>query len=334
MPILATKGAASAQGFGFGGGVGFISATGGTVTECGDYKIHTFTGPGSFVVSKGKGTVDYLVVAGGGGGGGCNRAGGGGAGGYRESKSPTAPWTASPLATSTGIDVVANTYPITVGNGGAGSPGPARSCSTNGSDSVFSTITSTGGGRGVGNEGNPPAPSAGSGGSGGGGGVNGEVTQSGGSGNNPPTSPPQGNRGANGGVGSQAADSGRQPGSPNNNRGGPGGGATQAGVQGPPSACSGGGRGGDGTGTAINPSPTVGTPGPSPLRFYAGGGGGATSYAGPNAPGGDGGGGNGGSPSFSGTDGTINTGGGGAGDVTGTGKAGGSGIIILRYKYK
>src|SRR6056300_620709 len=32
-------------------GAEFISATGGTVTESGDYKIHTFTGDGCFVVS-------------------------------------------------------------------------------------------------------------------------------------------------------------------------------------------------------------------------------------------------------------------------------------------
>ena len=51
------------------------SATGGTITTCGDFKIHTFTGPGTFTVSlsgnaAGSNTVDYLVVAGGGGGGG------------------------------------------------------------------------------------------------------------------------------------------------------------------------------------------------------------------------------------------------------------------------
>ena len=28
----------------------FITATGGTITTCGDYKIHTFTGPGTFTV--------------------------------------------------------------------------------------------------------------------------------------------------------------------------------------------------------------------------------------------------------------------------------------------
>ncbi len=56
-----------------------ITATGGTITTSGDFKIHTFTGDGNFVVSKagngasvptgGPAVVDYLVVAGGGGGG-------------------------------------------------------------------------------------------------------------------------------------------------------------------------------------------------------------------------------------------------------------------------
>src|SRR5210317_1354950 len=52
----------------------YITATGGTITESGDFKIHTFTGDGNFVVScagnpTGSTAVDYLVVAGGGGGG-------------------------------------------------------------------------------------------------------------------------------------------------------------------------------------------------------------------------------------------------------------------------
>src|SRR6056300_960041 len=57
-------------------GAEFIAATGGTVTESSDYKIHTFTGDGCFVVASignpagGGSAVDYLVVAGGGGGGG------------------------------------------------------------------------------------------------------------------------------------------------------------------------------------------------------------------------------------------------------------------------
>src|SRR6056300_665406 len=73
-------------------GAEFISATGGTVTTSGDFKIHTFTGDGCFVVSSvgnligGGSDVDYLVVAGGGGGGWANGGGGGGgAGGLRYS---------------------------------------------------------------------------------------------------------------------------------------------------------------------------------------------------------------------------------------------------------
>src|SRR6056300_685441 len=54
----------------------YITATGGTVTTSGDFKIHTFTGDGCFVVSQvgagaGPSEVDYLVVGGGGAGGAC-----------------------------------------------------------------------------------------------------------------------------------------------------------------------------------------------------------------------------------------------------------------------
>ena len=73
-------------------GPSFTSATGGTITTSGDFKIHTFTGDGCFVVSQignspvvptgGPVNVDYLTVAGGGGGG-LGQGGGGGAGGYR-----------------------------------------------------------------------------------------------------------------------------------------------------------------------------------------------------------------------------------------------------------
>src|SRR6056300_131868 len=73
-------------------GAQYVTATGGTITTSGDYKIHTFTGDGCFVVSSvgnpaGSDSVDYLVVAGGGSGGSGagNSGGGGGAGGYRES---------------------------------------------------------------------------------------------------------------------------------------------------------------------------------------------------------------------------------------------------------
>ena len=74
-------------------GASFVAATGGTVATCGNFKIHTFTGPGTFCVScagntAGSNTVSYMVIAGGGGGGGVAAVniggGGGGAGGYRE----------------------------------------------------------------------------------------------------------------------------------------------------------------------------------------------------------------------------------------------------------
>ena len=64
-------------------GAAFVAATGGTITCSGDFKIHTFTGPGTFTVTcagnaAGSNTVDYLVVAGGGSGGAANGGGGGG----------------------------------------------------------------------------------------------------------------------------------------------------------------------------------------------------------------------------------------------------------------
>ena len=69
-------------------GQSFVTATGGTITTCGNFKIHTFTGSGCFAVSNagnafGSNTVDYLVVAAGGGGAvGEWGGGGGGAGVY------------------------------------------------------------------------------------------------------------------------------------------------------------------------------------------------------------------------------------------------------------
>ena len=53
----------------------FITATGGTITTvCTNFKVHTFTGPGTFCVScagnsAGSNEVSYMVIAGGGAGG-------------------------------------------------------------------------------------------------------------------------------------------------------------------------------------------------------------------------------------------------------------------------
>jgi hypothetical protein len=122
----------------------FVTATGGTITCSGDYKIHTFTGPGTFTVTcagnpLGSSLVDYLVVAGAGGAAG-DIGGGGGAGGFRLSNSTCmpAPLT-SPLASPSGLPVSIQGYPITVGGGGAGSPSgnAPTTASSPGSNTVF-----------------------------------------------------------------------------------------------------------------------------------------------------------------------------------------------------
>jgi len=298
----------------------YITATGGTVTESGDFKIHSFTGDGCFAVSQlgnpagGPSTVDYLVVAGGGSGGtgvsAIRAYGGGGAGGYRESKDSTvsSPHTASPLAATTGLTITATTYPVTVGGGGAPSPG-VNDYGRKGSDSIFSTITSTGGGAGGGPS--SPQPTDYAGGSGGGGGWNGVAATPGSPGNTPPVSPPQGNSGGNG----TGPDSGAA--------GGGGGGAGGAGSN---SSSTNGGPGGNGTTTSIDATPTT----------RAGGGGGAGRPGGSGGSGGPGGGGAGGITT--GTAGSANTGGGGGGTSQSSSGcqagAGGKGIVIIRYKFQ
>ena len=317
----------------------FISATGGTVTTDGNFKIHTFTGDDTFVVSSlgnaptvpsgGPSTVDYLVVAGGGGGG-YDRGGGGGAGGFRESKDSTvnSPHTASPLAASTGITVTATSYPITVGAGSGGGGGPSSNA-TAGSNSVFSTITSAGGAGGGIWVFNGTSGGSGSGASGTDGPPIDPPARSGGAGNTPPVSPPQGNNGGNGNSINQ------------NSGAGGGGGAGGVGSNGANNA---GGAGGAGVGTGINPSPTVGTPGPSPtIRYFAGGGGGGADLrnGGTGGLGGSGGGSAGGPAGGgpTGNAGVANTGGGGAGGVfsapfPGAPQAAGKGIVIIRYKFQ
>ena len=287
----------------------FISATGGTITQCGDFKIHTFTADGCFAVTTAptpaNNKVSYMVVAGGAGGG-ANHGGGGGAGGFREGKASGDPFTASPLVAPDGLPVSASTtYPITVGGGGANAaPGPTPSTTGGaGGNSIFSTITSNGGGGGGGS-----SAAAVSGGSGGGNG--GENPAGTGSGNTPPVSPPQGNNG--------------ESNPPTRGPSGGGGGATEAG--GTPGDM----NGGDGATTGINGSNTA----------FAGGGGGAKYPAGTsgNGTGGAGGGGAGnqGNPGTTGTNGTINTGGGGGGVYCGptVSGAGGSGIVVIRYKFQ
>jgi len=107
----------------------------------GNYRSHQFTnvGPNTFAVLK-AGRCDVLIVAGGGGAisGGTTAGGGGGGGGQ--------------VIHLQNYGLGVSTFSIIVGGGGM--------IAQNGSDSIFSTITATGGGQG----------NSGSGGSGGGGG--------------------------------------------------------------------------------------------------------------------------------------------------------------------
>jgi hypothetical protein len=321
----------------------FISATGGTILTCGDFKTHVFTGPGTFTVSNagnsgGSNSVEYMVVAGGGGsaaaGPNIYASGGGGGGGYRQNY---------PSPTTAGLPVTAQGYPITVGGGGSCGPTSSPFQGTSGSNSIFSTITSTGGGYGA--RGGPypvcsPAQFGASGGSGGGGGAgcNNCIGSPGGTGNTPPVSPPQGN---NGGKGSSSGPT----------AGGGGGGASVVGsniVYPNPTGTGAPGGGGSPIATAFfgPTSPSYGTTGPAPGRYFAGGGGGGGGYfsgAGTQGNAGFGGGGQGGGTTgpgpVSGTAGTANTGGGAGGTQNfpagqRSGNAGGSGIVAIRYKFQ
>jgi hypothetical protein len=299
-------------------GNNFVLATGGTITTVDtDYKVHTFTGPGTFTVTNagtplGSNTVDYMVVAGGGAGG-RDGAGGGGAGGYRESSGTASGcYTASPLgACVSALPVTATGYPITVGAGGTGAGSPVFT-GNSGSNSIFNTITSTGGGGG--GAGNTPPGAASAGGSGGGGGR--QNPGAGGAGNTPPVSPSQGFPGGNR----------RSPGC------GAGGGGGAAGVGGGGGSGCSGHIGGPGTTSSINATPTT---------RAGGGGGGATPSPNTAGAGGAGGGGAGaGGGVNTGNAATVNTGGGGGGGSAGGGSgpvdggAGGSGIVIIRYKFQ
>ena len=310
----------------------YVTASGGTETTSGNFKIHTFTSSGTFTVScagnsSGSNTVSYMVVAGGGGA----AKGGGGAGGYRESKSSFDSYTSFPGASSGGLSVSAQAYPVTVGAGGNGAPDGAQSSnSTGGAASVFSTVTSTGGGGGAGDNGGgggapggpsniPQAGQAGGGGSGGGG-SNGPLATGG------PTVAVPGPSG--GGETVQGfAGQGDFP-AHSNFSGGGGGGASEVG------GSNGAAQGGDGATTSINAS--------SVTRGGGGGAGGSSPGPSPSgAAGGSGGGGPGGNhPNGNGTAGTTNTGSGGGGGSQapggndGDGANGGSGIVIIRYKYQ
>ena len=247
----------------------YVTASGGTETTDGDYKIHTFTGDGTLTVTGtgnpgGGVNVDWLVIAGGGGTATGSPAGftngGGGAGGLVYQSCQTS------LSASPG------SYPIVIGGGGAG---VGHSADTNdGSNSTFNSLTGSGGGGGGSN--GPGSPDGNAGGSGGGG----------------STRPGPSGAGSSGGTGNQPA----QPGASGSaGFGTAGGGFSNVGSC-PGRGGGGGGSGGAGT-TASGSTAQTGGPGKaysisgSSVTYAAGGyGGGDTSPScGSTANSGDGG---------------------------------------------
>jgi len=234
--------------------------------------------------------AEYLVVAGGGGGAG-RHAGGGGAGGMRYGTLSLLP---------------GSTHTITVGLGGSGAASNEGSAiAYNGANSIFSSITSLGGGRG-GDNATVPAV----GGSGGGG--NGGANNTGATGTSG-----QGNGGGTGGGGYAGGGGGGAGSSGNSQVGGVA------------------GNGGNGLANSITGVSVT----------YAGGGGGGGWSGNNFGYGGTGGGGSGsgtngtdnsatqGVKARNGTDG-LGGGGGGGGIQTGPdggGGAGGSGVVIIAY---
>jgi len=253
--------------------------------------------------------VNFLVVAGGGGGN-ISNGGGGGAGGLRTSYATTGGGGSAEavLSLSTLTDIA-----VTVGPGASLSVSPNHQ---NGSNSIFSSITSTGGGAGGFRDPNVSASQGQDGGSGGGG-----PSQGG-----PANSSPNGSAVTSPVV--QGFDG-------------------TFGVDGPGNGYLGGGGGGAGGVGAVYGNGGAGLPvnilsytnaGPvsvgeiSGTDVYYGGGGGGGANSGPGT-GGLGGGGDGSSTTAMGT-GSPNTGGGagsGSSSSVVSGGTGGSGVVIIRY---
>jgi len=226
-------------------------------------------------------TLQVLVIAGGGGGGGGWEGGGGGAGG---------------LLSNNNYSIAPGSYPVTIGNGGAGAKSANSYHGQNGGNSIFNDLTAIGGGHG-GAEGGSPIPPE-NGGSGGGG-FCWQLT------------PGSGTAGQGYAGGSAVASAPYM--------GGGGGGAGSVGQNGTTSY---GGAGGAGVNNDISGS-TIG---------YAGGGGGSMRSGTQGTATHGGGAANLGSTA--GVSGTPNTGGGGgagANSGVGIGGDGGSGIVIIRY---
>ena len=278
-----------------------FSASGGTETESGGYKIHTFLTSSTFVVSGGTSkSVDYLILSGGGAGGSIGGAGGGG---HLEG---------TVTVDAASGDQGGGTYTVTVGAGGAGSQ---SSPDLPGNNSVFGAVSSAGGGQGGGsNSSNAP----GVGGCGGGGqGLDYAGTGAAGTVN-------QGYAGGNGTTG-------------NSSQGGGGGGCGGVGGTGTNGTSATAGAGGVGKSNSYSGSAVTrgGGGGAGSYRYQN------TGYGGNGGVGGGGAGGSdvAGTSYGSGRNAAANSGGGGGARglyshgqmVSGNSGNGGSGVVIIRY---
>lgn len=256
--------------------------TGGILASDATFYYRSFPSSGTLSLSGSNVTADALIIAGGGSWPGNTAGGGGGAGG---------------LLYQSSISLTAGTYTVTVGAGG--------SPSSNGSNSVFNSLTAIGGGRGA-------SDSSGAGIAGGSGG---------------------GGSGAGGGAGTSGqGNSGGSATWPQSayRSGGGGGGAGAVGGD-KASFTNSAGSGGNGLSTYSSWGVATGYGhNVSGTFWFAGGGGGGPAPQGARGGGGLGGG-AGSGVAWGTVNGLANTGG-GAGATTGfTGGTGGSGIVIIRY---
>ena len=251
--------------------------------------------------------VDFLVLAGGGPGG-VTYSGGGGAGGLRSSVSSTGGGASAeaPLSLTRGAS-----YVVTVGAGGVYTSGYSGS---NGSNSVFHTITSLGGD--AARDGSPTTAG---------------VVGCGAGGSNDMAFPYNGSpgttgQGYGGGTGYIAVSAGNYSGGGGGGTGGAGGNSGAGNESGSQPGNGGSGSANSITGTSVT----------------RGGGGGGGGYGGsPRIGGGDGGSGGGGATGtqtfshwgtpYNGGNGGTNLGGGGGATGTGSAGQGGSGVVIIRY---
>jgi len=287
----------------------YIQASGGIESVSDGYKSHVFLSSNTFsITSLGSSptynVMDYLIVGGGGASANASGPSGGGGGG--------GVLTGSKAVTLYDL----GTYTATVGAGGAFS-------SSGGNSSIFSNLAIGGGAGGFGLS----SPTAGKPG-GSGGGVGGALGT------------PAGTAGGSGTTGQGYPGGTRTYPSDGSTSGGGGAGEAGGNLVGPSPAK--GSYGGNGISIPWV-SPSYGTGGLTPGRWFGGGGGGATynsppRNSGPGGAGGFGGGGYGGffgpGPVQAGSAGNVNTGGGGGGGISTSGSIGGSGIIIIRYPYE